>query len=82
MVKLWIDILKKTEQITSNIKNLNTTNSEYKGLIENAFNHLENFRQTYGYSAIEHKKKLISSSFPQKIEFDGKKCPTTRINDV
>jgi site-specific DNA recombinase len=72
----------QTEQITSNLKNLNTTNSEYKGLIENAFNHLENFRQTYANTAIEHKKKLISSIFPEKIEFDGKKCRTTRINDV
>jgi len=25
---------------------------------------------------------LISSIFPEKIEFDGKKCQTTRINDV
>jgi site-specific DNA recombinase len=33
-------------------------------------------------SAIAHKKKLISSIFPEKIEFDGKKCRTTRINDV
>jgi len=73
---------KQTEQITSNLKNLNTTKSEYKGLIENAFQHLENFRQTYANSAIEHKKKLISSIFPEKIEFDGKKCRTTRINDV
>ena len=29
-----------------------------------------------------HKKKLISSIFPEKIEFDGIKCRTTRINDV
>ena len=26
--------------------------------------------------------RLISSIFPEKIEFDGKKCRTTRINDV
>jgi hypothetical protein len=57
---------KQTEQITSNINNLNTSNSEYKGLIEKAFNHLENFRQTYDNSAIEHKKKLISSIFQKK----------------
>ena len=61
---------------------LNTSDSEYKGLIENAFQHLENFKQTYTNSAIAHKKKLISSIFPEKIEFDGKKCRTTRINDV
>ena len=61
---------------------LNTSDSEYKGLIENAFQHLDNFKQTYTNSAIAHKKKLISSIFPEKIEFDGKKCRTTRINDV
>ena len=61
---------------------LNTSDSEYKGLIENAFQHLENFKQTYTNSAIAYKKKLISSIFPEKIEFDGKKCRTTRINDV
>ena len=61
---------------------LNTSDSEYKGLIENAFLHLENFKQTYTNSAISDKKKLISSIFPEKIEFDGKKCRTTRINDV
>jgi hypothetical protein len=41
-------------------------------LLKNAFIHLENFKKTYTYSAIAHKKKLISSIFPEKIEFDGK----------
>ena len=70
------------DQITSNLNALNISDSEYKGLIENAFQHLENFKQTYTNSAISDKKKLISSIFPEKIEFDGKKCRTTRINDV
>ncbi len=73
---------KQSDQITSSLNELNTSDSEYKELIENAFQHLENFKQTYTNSAISHKKKLISSIFPEKIEFDGKKCRTTRINDV
>ena len=64
---------KQTDQITSSLNGLNTTDSEYKGLIENAFNHLEDFRQSYVNSSIEDKTKLISSIFPEKIEFDGKK---------
>ena len=28
------------------------------------------------------KQRLIGSIFPENIEFDGKKCRTTRINDV
>ncbi|MFM7017613.1 MAG: hypothetical protein ACKOWY_02295, partial [Flavobacterium sp.] len=31
---------------------------------------------------IRDKQQLISSIFPEKFEFDGKKCRTTRINDV
>ena len=73
---------KQTDQITSSLNGLNTTDSEYKGLIENAFKHLENFRQSYINSSIEDKTKLISSIFPEKIEFDGIKCRTPRINDV
>ena len=73
---------KQTDQITFNLNSLNTTDSEYKGLIQNAFNHLENFRLSYANSSIEDKTKLISSIFPEKIEFDGIKCRTPRINDV
>ena len=51
------------------------------GLVENAFHHLENFKQTCLNSPLAHKQKLISSMFPEKIEFDGKKCRTIRIND-
>ena len=55
--------------------------SEYVGLIENTFQHLENFKQTYLNSPLAHKQKLISSIYPEKIDFDGKKCRTIRIND-
>ncbi len=46
--------------------------SEYVGLIENTFQHLENFKQTYLNIPPAHKQKLISLIFPEKIEFDGK----------
>ena len=69
------------DEITANINALNTSDSEYMGLVENAFHHLENFKQTYINSPLAHKQKLISSIFPEKIEFDGKKCRTIRIND-
>ena len=72
---------KQRDQITTNLNMLNNSDSEYMNLIENAFQHLENFKQTYLNSSIVHKQKLISSIFPEKIEFDGKKCRTIRIND-
>ncbi len=72
---------KQRDQITTNLNMLNNSDSEYMNLIENAFQHLENFKQTYLNSSIVHKQKLIGSIFPEKIEFDGKKCRTIRIND-
>ena len=60
------------DQITANINALNTSDSEYMGLVENAFHQLENFKQTYINSPLAHKQKLISSIFPEKIEFYGK----------
>ena len=42
----------------------------------------QSFRQSYVNSSIKDKTKLISSIFPENIEFDGKKCRTPRINDV
>jgi site-specific DNA recombinase len=43
---------------------------------------LSNLKIHYANSAIRDKQQLISSIFPEKFEFDGKKCRTTRINDV
>ena len=41
-----------------------------------------NLKGHYANSAVRGKQQLISSIFPEKFEFDGKKCRTTRINDV
>ena len=38
---------KQRDQITTNLNMLNNSDSEYMNLIENAFQHLENFKQTY-----------------------------------
>lgn len=35
---------KQRDQITANIYALNTSDSEYMGLVENAFHHLENLK--------------------------------------
>jgi len=43
---------------------------------------LNNFDTLYNQSDIYGKQRLIGSIFPENIEFDGKKCRTTRINDV
>jgi site-specific DNA recombinase len=64
------------------LNGLNTLDSEYKGLIEHVFNHLDNFKQTDTERNIKGKSTLVSLIFPESLQFDGKKCRTPRINDV
>ena len=70
------------ETISSKLELLKTDTSQNKLLIKNAFHHLEQLSKTYSNSDVEGKIKLISSIFPENIEFDGEKCRTRRINDV
>ena len=64
------------------INNINETDNEYLGWLKNGVDALSNLRSCYSKSMIREKQQLISSIFPEKFEFDGKKCRTTRINDV
>ena len=66
------------EEINNNKKG----NSDYLNWLKNGVDALDNLKTHYVNSAIRDKQQLISSIFPEKFEFDGKKCRTTRINDV
>ena len=61
---------------------LKISNRTFKKQFDVAFDALDNFKQTYTESRIEDKSILISSIFPESLQFDGKKCRTPRINDV
>jgi len=63
-------------------KGLKISNRTFKKQFDVAFYALDNFKQTYTESRIEDKSILISSIFPESLQFDGKKCRTPRINDV
>lgn len=54
----------------------------YLNWLKNGVDALSNLKAHYANSAIRDKQQLISSIFPEKFDFDGKKCRTTRINDV
>jgi hypothetical protein len=56
--------------------------SDYLNWLKNGVDALSNLQIHYAKSAIREKQQLISSIFPDKFEFDGKKCRTTRIKDV
>lgn len=70
------------ESLQSKIKSLSRKKSSNNLLVESAFKHLDQFAETYRNIGVEEKVELISSIFPEKIEFDGEKCRTGRVNDV
>ena len=68
--------------LNDNLNNIKLQNSEYLGWLKNGVDALSNLRTHYNKSMIREKQQIISSIFPEKFEFDGIKCRTTRINDV
>ena len=70
------------EMFEMELDGLKVSNTYEKQLIDTAFHQLKDFQKTYKNSEIHHKKELISSIFPEFLEFDGEKCRTPRINDV
>ena len=72
----------ESESNKQELDNLSQSNTAFKQNLEKAYRMLESFDKLYNQSDIYGKQRLIGSIFPENIEFDGKKCRTTRINDV
>jgi len=68
--------------LTDEINSIKKMDSDYLIWLKNGVDALSNLKSHYAKSAIRDKQQLISSIFPEKFEFDGKKCRTSRINDV
>lgn len=68
--------------LNDDLNNIKLLNSEYLGWLKNGVDLMSNLKLHYVKSGIREKQQLISSIFPEKFVFDGKKCRTTRINDV
>ena len=64
------------------IDNLKKVDGDYLKWLKNGVDALSNLKTHYTNSVIRDKQQLLSSIFPEKIVFDGKKCRTNRINDV
>jgi site-specific DNA recombinase len=70
------------QSLVEEIERLKKVDSDYIKWLKNGVDALSNLKSHYLNSTIRDKQQLISSIFPEKFEFDGKKCRTTRINDV
>jgi site-specific DNA recombinase len=55
---------------------------EAKTKLERGINFLINAKDTYKQASIIDKQRLISSIFPEKLEFANNKCRTFRMNDL
>ena len=55
---------------------------EFKNWLKMGFNELTIIKKLYDKSTVGQKQEIISSIFPDKLKFDGKKCRTPRINDT
>lgn len=68
--------------LTDEINSIKKMDSDYLNWLKDGVHALSNLKTHYIKSGIRDKQQLISSIFPEKFEFDGKKCRTTRINDI
>ncbi len=60
----------------------NTDNSNMKDWLKKGVNVLSNMGEFYSKSSITGKQQLISSIFPENIQFSYSKCRTPRINEA
>ena len=68
-----------TEYKISEIKN---NKIGLKKSLEKGVKVLADIGKTYNTADLIDKRKIISSIFPENLEFDGEKCRTPRINEV
>ena len=78
--------LKRYEGIRRDLKDkieaLNVTDLTYSKWLKSGISVLSNLNGFYKNGTVGDKQALLSSIFPEKIYFDGKKCRTQRINEV
>ena len=55
---------------------------EQKEKLLKCFNAINTIGELYKNANLENKKRILCSTFPEKIVFDGKKCRTQKINEV
>tara|TARA_Y100000385_G_scaffold288795_1_gene356386 strand:+ start:184 stop:1746 length:1563 start_codon:yes stop_codon:yes gene_type:complete len=67
----------KSEELNS----LKHQNTDYQKWIKEGVHYLCNIQQRLSESSITDKQNLIRSIFPENIQFDGKKCRTTKMNE-
>jgi site-specific DNA recombinase len=71
---------KRIEEIEKNLGNLSNKYSEISALLPKALERVSKLESFYRNGTTEDKRQIISSMFPEKIVFDGKKHRTPKVN--
>jgi len=71
-------LLKLNSQLEEDKKRDKTFERDLKRCIEK----IPDLHRMCSQSDIEGKSRLLGSTFPQKLEFDGKKCRTAYLNSI
>ena len=72
----------KKQELELKIGDIDIKDAEYKNWLKMGFDELTIIKKLYDRFTISQKQDLVSSIFPEKLQFDGKKCRTPRINDT
>lgn len=73
---------KELRDLNMELRSNSSNDLELKTKIEKGINIMTNAREIYHNATVIEKQRLISSIFPEKIEFSKNKCRTPRINDL
>jgi site-specific DNA recombinase len=81
-VKMKTRFSNSKNQAEQELIDLKVDNTEKSELLKRALEVISGLREFYSDADANSKIKLLGSIFPEMIEFDGKKCRTTKINEA
>jgi len=64
------------------LERLSKTDHLYKEWLKRGVNYFSNLKGYYKTLSVDAKQQLLCSILPEKFDFDGNKCRTTRVNEV
>lgn len=73
---------KNIERLEDELNNLSTLNLEIRDLMKTSLKKVVNLSERYENGTVEEKRIIVSSMFPENLEFDGAKHRTQRLNEA
>ena len=73
---------KNIERLEDELNNLSTLNLEIRDLMKTSLKKVSNLSERYENGTVEEKRIIVSSMFPENLEFDGAKHRTQRLNEA